>query len=171
MPTVDQAFNGGIAHGLKPIFCLTDDVLLRSSDASNILNDGVFWLENLNHSSHSKIEEVSFVCASGVIVEVGIALTGRTTNDEVDLTDRFHEFTLRFGRRLPTLAVNHRLDGLRSNFNPGEIFCIDLRCCRENVPCNDGLQVDVQIQACCLYAQADAATSRKEVNHSDCSLR
>ena len=122
MPTVDQAFNGGIPLGLQPIFRLTNDVLLRSSNASNILNDSVFWLENLNHSSHSKVEEVSFVRSSGVIVEVGIALTRGATNDEVDLTNRFHEFTFRFGRRLPPLAVNHRLNGLRANFNPGEIF-------------------------------------------------
>jgi len=69
-----------VSEVAKPLDKPLDDVLLGMSDSGHVLNHYRRWREHFCSSSHTKVKLVPRIVAPADVVEVGMALTGWSSN-------------------------------------------------------------------------------------------
>jgi hypothetical protein len=123
---IDDLLVHRVTEGLQHPSALECGSAYVMDDRWDVLDENSSWSQDLSRSSDPHIQTISMISASGVVVEVGVSLARRSSEQHVDPAGLVHEVGFSCSQRLSESRAEDTSNVFTTNSAPGEVRLKDI---------------------------------------------
>lgn len=151
--------------------CDLNNVRAVVNHAGHVLNKDEPRTNYLSKARHPQVKKILGVRAPGVIIQIGVALTGRAANQEIEPGETALKAPLGRGDRSPERSIDELCDVIIARLIRREILSKHLKSCGVSVDRQCGRNTATNGFSGLLQSKTQATATREQIDRSQRSRR